>query len=172
MSSRKIDERILFQCGDFLSQNNLKLICAESMTAGFLSSTWALEVSSGNYHLGSIVCYDNEIKENLLNVSPHLIEEHTAESAEVTLAMLLGLIKLVPHADVHVAITGLAFESPNPKQTRPVGRVYYAFSYNGMQTVIERQFKGNAGQIIIATCNNIFTDLYEWLKKINQSYKH
>lgn len=167
MNREKIDERALFRLGSLLSDNNLKLACAESMTAGFLSSTFALEVSSGNYYLGSVVCYDDAMKERLLNVSPSVIADYTAESPEVTLAMLHGLETVVPQADIYVTITGLAFDSPNPKQYRPVGRVYYAFGYNGILHIVEKQFKGNAGQVIIATCNSIFADLYAWLESIN-----
>ena len=64
---RKIDEPAMHRCGEYLAERGLKLMCAESMTAGFLSSTWALEVCSGNYYLGSIVCYDDSIKKNLLS---------------------------------------------------------------------------------------------------------
>jgi nicotinamide-nucleotide amidase len=169
MRNRRIDERALFRVGSFLAQHKLKLVCAESMTAGFLSSTFALEVSSGDYYLGSLVCYDDLMKEMLLHVSPSLIETYTSESAEVTLAMLQGLENLVPQADIYISITGLAFDSPNPKQSRPVGRVYYAFAYQGNHHVVEKEFKGNAGQIIIATCNSIFCDLYDWLQSINSN---
>lgn len=164
---RKINEPLLHRCGEYLADRGLKLMCAESMTAGFLSSTWALEVSSGKYYLGSIVSYEDEIKENLLQVPSHILETHTAESVETTLAMLEGLQKLVPQADVYLTITGLAFDSPNPQQTRPVGRVYYAFSYQGQKKVFEKQFAGNAGAILIQTCNSIFDDLYNWLNEIN-----
>jgi nicotinamide-nucleotide amidase len=167
MSRERIDERALFRLGSLLSHNNWKLACAESMTAGFLSSTFALEVSSGDYYLGSVVCYDDAMKQRVLQIVPSLIEVYTAESQEVTLAMLQGLQALVPQADVYLTITGLAFDSPNPKQYRPVGCVYYAFGYKGIQHVVEKQFKGNAGQIIIATCNSIVTDLYTWLRSIN-----
>lgn len=169
---RKINEPALHRCGEYLAERGLKLICAESMTAGFLSSTWALEVCSGDYYLGSIVCYDDEIKKNLLQVSPQLLAQHTAESAETTLALLEGLQKLVTSADVYLAITGLAFESTNPNQNRPVGKVYYAFSYNGQKKVFDKQFEGNAGSILIQTCNSIFEDLYTWIKKNNFNHKN
>lgn len=167
MGRERIDKRTLFRVGDLLTKRNLKLACAESMTAGFLSSTFALEVNSGHYYLGSIACYDDQLKQNLLDVSPTLLAEHTAESKEVTLAMLQGLQTLIPQADISITITGLAFESPNPDQWRPVGRVYYAFHYKDKQYVFEKQFKGNAGQIIIATCNSIFSDLHDLLSSEN-----
>lgn len=162
----RIDERLLERCGNYLSSRNLKLVCAESMTGGFLSSMWALELASGDYFLGSVVCYDDLQKQKVLQVAPALIDIHTAESEEVTLAMLHGLKILVPHADVYVSITGLAFESPNPKQQRPVGTVYYAFSFGGNTEVFERHLSGNTGEIIIKTCNSIFSDLCPWIESL------
>lgn len=163
MRRKRIDKKALFRVGSLLAQRNLKLVCAESMTAGFLSSTFALEVNSGNYYLGSIACYDDLMKQNLLDVSPSLLSTHTSESEEVTLAMLQGLQSLIPHADVYISITGLAFESPNPNQWRPIGCVYYAIYYKNNTHLFEKQFNGNAGQILIATCNSIFYDLYRLL---------
>src|SRR5690606_17304354 len=62
MSRNIIDERSLFRLGSWLSDNKLKLVCSESMTTGFLSSTFGLEVCSGDYYLCSVVCYENERK--------------------------------------------------------------------------------------------------------------
>lgn len=164
---RKIDEAAMHRCGEYLAERGLKLMCAESMTAGFLSSTWALEVCSGNYYLGSIVCYDDSIKKNLLGIPQSILDAHTAESIETTLALVEGLEKLVADADVYVAVTGLAFDSPNPNQHRPVGTVYYVFSYRGKRKVYEKHFEGNAGAILIQTCNSIYADLYKWIQQFN-----
>lgn len=161
----EIDEQALARCGHYLHTHNLKLLCAESMTAGFLGSMWALELESGHYFLGSVVCYDDSMKTILLQVPGETIERYTAESKEVTLCMLDGL-KKYNKADVHISITGLAFESTNPKQKRPIGTVYYAFYFQNKQTIYERHFEGNAGEIIIASCNSIYDDLYQWLNKI------
>lgn len=164
---RKIDEPALHRCGEYLAGRGLKLMCAESMTAGFLSSTWGLEVCSGKYYLGSIVCYDDSLKKNLLNVPQNILDTHTAESIETTVALVEGLENLVPGADVYVAVTGLAFDSPNPNQNRPVGTVYYIFSYKGKRKVFEKHFDGNAGAILIQTCNSIYADLYTWIQQFN-----
>ncbi|WP_093363199.1 CinA family protein [Sphingobacterium wenxiniae] len=162
---RQIHTKILDDCGQFLRSNGLKLLCAESMTAGYLSSIWALEVHSGDYFLGSLICYDDSMKTQFLVVPQQKIEKYCAESAVVTLRMLDGLSKLAKLNTVFISITGLAFESSNPQQTRPIGTVYYAFQYQQQKKIFKRQFGGEASDILIDCCNNLLKDLYDWLQE-------
>lgn len=160
----QIDEGALAACGEFLKAHGLKLLCAESMTAGYLSSLWSLEFHSGDYFLGSLVCYDDQCKTDLLSVPKSKIEKYCAESAVTTLRMLDGLTREpAPEADVFISVTGLAFKTNNPKQKREIGTVYYAFQYKKEKRIYKKQFSGNSGTILIQTCNSIFTDLINWL---------
>lgn len=163
-SVTQIDEEALAACGEFLQNHGLKLLCAESMTAGYLSSLWSLEFHSGNYFLGSLVCYDDSCKTQLLSVPKRKIEKYCAESAVVTLRMLDGLKKeAIPDADVFVSVTGLAFKTNNPKQKREIGTVYYAFQYKKVKRIYKKLFSGDPSAILIKTCNSIFRDLIAWL---------
>lgn len=165
--NKSINKNLLLQCGAFLKHKKLKLCCAESMTAGFLSSTWALEKHSGSYFLGAIICYDRIIKTELLNVSDKLIDRYTPVSSEVTLAMLSGLKYLLSFSDVYISVTGLAYASNNSNQDRPIGTIYYAFSYREHEKLFQKYIpKGTASEIIAQACNNIYEDLYHWLKQI------
>ncbi|NGM65282.1 CinA family protein [Sphingobacterium sp. SGR-19] len=168
----QIDEGALAACGEFLKAHGLKLLCAESMTAGYLSSLWSLEFHSGDYFLGSLVCYDDQCKTQLLSVPKSKIEKYCAESAVVTLRMLDGLTgESIPKADVLISVTGLAFKTNNPKQKREIGTVYYAFRYKKEKRIYKKQFSGNSGAILIQTCNSIFTDLINWLPMITMVEK-
>src|SRR5690606_1596414 len=160
----EIDESALAACGEFLQTHGLKLLCAESMTAGYLSALWSLDFHSGDYFLGSLVCYDDQCKTQLLSVPNRKIEKYCAESAVVTLRMLDGLTRTsISNADVFVSITGLAFKTDNPRQKREVGTVYYAFQYLKEKRIYKKQFSGDASTILIQTCNSIFSDLMIWL---------
>lgn len=161
-----IDEKQLRACGALLLKNHLRLVCAESMTAGYLASLWGMEVNSGNYFLGSTVCYHDTMKNSVLGVSLSKIKKYCAESAVVTLRMLAGLQKLISDADVYVSITGLAFKTVNAKQRRPIGTVYYAFHYARHTKIFKRRFSGNSAAIFIATCNSLIKDLCNWLHTI------
>ncbi|HLS95923.1 nicotinamide-nucleotide amidase [Sphingobacterium allocomposti] len=166
LQTAHINTEMLDRCGEFLKEHGLKLLCAESMTAGFLGSLWAMEVHSGDYFLGSMVTYDDVAKNYLLSVPPSKIKKYCAESAVVTLRMLDGLRQRIPEADVLVSITGLAFKSTNEKQRRPVGTVYYAFQYHQEKVIYRKAFSGDAGGIFIATCNAVLDDLYGWLTNV------
>ena len=162
----QVDQETLAYCGQLLQKYKLKLICAESMTAGYLSFLWSLECRSGDYFLGSLICYDNVCKTTLLAVPSCKIQKYTAESAVVTLRMLDGLNgENIPQADVRIAITGLAFKTKNPKQAREIGTVYYAFQYKNKKHLFKRKFSGSPERIVAQTCNSIFKDLLAWLPK-------
>lgn len=162
-----IDEEALAACGRFLQRHGIKLLCAESMTAGYLGTLWSLEHHSGDYFLGSMVCYDDHCKTKLLSVPKSKIERHCAESAVVTLCMLDGLAtSSMPAADVYISVTGLAFKTNNPKQKRKIGTVYYAFRYKTEKRICKRYFTGEPSAILMQTCNGIFTDLRDWLYKV------
>lgn len=158
-----IDEQVLEHCGKILTASKWKLACAESMTAGFLSSTYAMEVHSGDYFLGSIVCYEDTVKESLLGVPTAKLKKYCAESAVATLRILDGLRAQFGEADVYVSVTGLAYKTENPKQRRSIGTVYYAFGLEEHTVIYKRKYTGNAAEIIIKTCNGILNDLSKWL---------
>lgn len=160
----EIDSETLAACGKFFHTHNLKLLCAESMTAGYLSALWSLEFHSGNYFLGSLICYNDRCKTQLLSVPEQKIEKYCAESAVITLRMLDGLSKKpVPEANVFISVTGLAFKTNNAKQKREIGTVYYAFQYEKEKKIYKKRFVGEPAEIFVHTCNSLLADLNNWL---------
>lgn len=168
-----IDEQALQHCGKILTACKWKLACAESMTAGFLSSVYAMEVHSGDYFLGSIVCYEDTVKERLLAVPAAKLKKYCAESAVATLRIMHGLRAQFPEAQVYISVTGLAYETTNPKQKRSIGTVYYAFGLGDSTVIYKRSYSGTAAEIIVETCNGIFRDLTQWLEvKVQEKNKN
>ncbi|MFD2965953.1 CinA family protein [Sphingobacterium bambusae] len=161
--SQQIDEQALRNCADLFCVHGIRLMCAESMTAGFLSSLWAMESQSSRYFLGSLICYSDTVKTKLLQVPSIKIWKFCAESAVVTLRLLDGLRKYASFANLYVSVTGLAYKSSNGRQKRPIGTVYYAFAYRDELKIFKRQFAGSSAQIFIATCNALLSDLHNWL---------
>jgi nicotinamide-nucleotide amidase len=113
-----------------LKDNNLTVVCAESITAGLLSSTIASISGASSILKGSIVTYSRELKSSILKVDPRIIDECTAESMETTVEMVYGLINLYPSSDIYVAVTGIA--SPG---------------------TLEYPIKGEVGDVFIAIYN-------------------
>lgn len=97
--SKEINE-ILWHEGHTLST-------AESCTAGRIASVITAVPGSSNYYKGGLICYADEVKENLLGVSAQVIEEQTPVCEEVVKQMVAGANKLFG-TDYAVAISGYA----------------------------------------------------------------
>jgi nicotinamide-nucleotide amidase len=110
-----------------LRDKNLSIVCTESITAGLLSSIIASVSGASDVLKGSIVTYSSELKTGVLKVDPKIIDNYTAESMETTIEMIYGLIKLIPSASIHIAVTGVA--SKSDKVNKPLGQVYVAIHY-------------------------------------------
>ena len=66
---------------------------AESCTGGRIAEAIIAVPGASKYFKGGIICYVNEVKENLLGVSHDLIEEKTAVCEEVAIEMVKGACK-------------------------------------------------------------------------------
>ena len=74
---------------------------AESCTGGRIAEALIAIPGASKYFKGGIVCYTDEVKENLLGVDPQLLEEKTAVCEEVAIAMVKGACKTL---DIEYAI--------------------------------------------------------------------
>ena len=95
------------EINEMLWRNHKTLSTAESCTAGRIGSVITAVPGSSNYYKGGIICYADEIKEELLKVDHNIIEEQTAVCEEVVRQMVLGANELF-HTDYAVAISGFA----------------------------------------------------------------
>ena len=66
------------EINEMLWRNHKTLSTAESCTAGRIGSVITAVPGSSNYYKGGIICYADEIKEELLKVDHNIIEEQTA----------------------------------------------------------------------------------------------
>jgi nicotinamide-nucleotide amidase len=97
---------------------------------------------------GGFVVYTKPAKSAAVGVPIELIEQHTAVSREVALAMARGGLERIP-ADVVVAVTGVAGPDPD-EDGNPVGLVHIAaVSRNGGDLHLERRFGNRPRQEIL-----------------------
>ena len=80
------------EIGDILYASGLTVGTAESCTGGRVGEGIIAIPGASNYFKGGIICYADEIKENILKVNPSTIEEHTVFSEEVAREMVVGAI--------------------------------------------------------------------------------
>ncbi len=100
------------------------LSLAESCTGGLVAKRITDVSGSSAYFLAGAVTYANAAKSAVLGVSPELLAEKGAVSAEVAMAMAQGARRL-SSSDIALAVTGIAGpEGGSPE--KPVGTVYIA----------------------------------------------
>src|SRR5690606_33593982 len=83
------------------------LALAESCTGGAIAAKLVTVPDASQYLIGSIVAYSNAWKERFLQVSRTTLEKKGAESKEVVVEMVKGLLNETD-ADYVVAISGIA----------------------------------------------------------------
>ncbi len=89
-----------------LRKNGLKIVFAESCTAGLVSATLARIPGISEHHCGSAVVYRLDTKHRWLDVPEALLLDPGAVSREVAEALARGVLQKTPEADVAAAITG------------------------------------------------------------------
>ena len=110
--------------GRLLTERKQTVALAESCTGGLISHKLTNVAGSSNYVERGVVAYSNDAKMSLLDVSPNIIEQHGAVSAETAVAMAEG-IRWLSQTTYGVAVTGIAGPggaTPN----KPVGLVFIA----------------------------------------------
>jgi nicotinamide-nucleotide amidase len=144
----------------FLKKNELTCALAESMTCGLGAHRLGGIADASDFFKGSIVCYAEEVKTNILKVKISLIKKHTAESQEVT-DMLARNLKTLMDADVCAAITGLAAPGGSESKSKPVGTVFFAFYFKRKLHRMRKKFSGNPAEIKAKACNALFNFITE-----------
>ena len=131
--------------GKSLREQGLKLALAESCTGGLLSSMITDVAGSSDYFLGSVVAYDNGVKQTELGVKATTLKKYGAVSKETAREMAQGVRKAF-HAGISASITGIA--GPGGATARkPVGLVFIAVSNGGKTVVRKFLFKGGRTSI-------------------------
>ena len=128
----KIEEEL----GKLLASKKLTLSTAESCTGGGVAAAITSVAGSSEYFMGSIVAYSNEVKMNLLHVSPVTLEKHGAVSRETVMEMAAGAMKAMK-TDCAIATSGIAGPGGGSVE-KPVGTIWRAVAYkNEMVTVMQ-----------------------------------
>jgi nicotinamide-nucleotide amidase len=121
-----IDEDITLQeaVGRLLKSKNKTMATAESCTGGYISHLITSIRGSSNYFKGSVVSYDNEVKENLLHVSRQTLETTGAVSEETVIQMIKGTLQSLK-TDYALATSGIMGPEGGTTE-KPVGTVWVA----------------------------------------------
>lgn len=123
---------------------------AESCTGGRIAEAVMGVPGASKYFKGGIICYVNEVKENLLGVSHELLEEKTAFCEEVAVEMVKGACKAL-NTNYAIAATGVAGPAGGTKEI-PVGTIWLACgNADRIQTLKVEEDHGRDINLAIAT---------------------
>jgi nicotinamide-nucleotide amidase len=109
-----------------LLERGWKMATAESCTGGWIAKCCTDRAGSSGWFERGLVSYSNEAKQEMLGVSPAVLESDGAVSREVALQMAGGARRVVG-VDVAVAVTGIAGPDGGSAE-KPVGTVWFGFS--------------------------------------------
>ncbi|MGM0873741.1 MAG: competence/damage-inducible protein A [Bacillota bacterium] len=137
---------------------------AESLTGGMFSEQVTALDGASQLFKGSIVCYTNEMKAQILNVSNHTLDEYGAVSEQCAEEMADQVRKL-SNSDIGISFTGVA--GPKPHEGQPVGTVFIGISMKDKETQVYRfNFAGSRKGIRVRTIKYGYHNLVKLLKEI------
>jgi len=139
------DIRIEEIIGELLHKKKLTLATAESCTGGLIAQRITDIPGSSGYFWGSVVAYDNTIKESVLKVPKDILANYGAVSHETALAMAQGAKKLL-NTDIAIAITGIAGPQGGTPD-KPVGLVYISLVGENINICKKFIFSGTRNEI-------------------------
>jgi nicotinamide-nucleotide amidase len=140
----------ILTCSRLIAERGLTIAFAESATAGWLCSEFALAPESGEILQGGIVTYNADLKEQILGVPRVLIDQFTPESEEVTHEMALRLKNLIK-SDIQVAVTGLTTPGGSETPQKPVGTMFVYAYIKDRPVHFRRVFAGDCEEVIHQT---------------------
>lgn len=125
-----------------LAKNELRVVFAESCTAGLVSASLSRIPGVSEYHCGSSVTYRNRTKHSWLGVSAANLRGPGPVSKTVARQMALGVLQRTPEADLAVSVTGHLGPDAPPKLD---GVIYVGLARRSRQqsgpTVSTRRFR-------------------------------
>lgn len=110
--------------GQSLLAREAKLGLAESCTGGYIAHLITQVMGSGKYFNGSMVCYQKEIKQQLLGVNKRTLDKYGAVSEQTAVEMARGTLKAL-NATIALSVTGL-LSAGGEDENVPVGTVWMA----------------------------------------------
>ncbi len=112
--------------GEHLKANGQTICSAESCTGGKIAEALNRHAGSSAFYMGSVVAYDNSIKEKVLGVSQETLITHGAVSETCVREMAEGARTLMK-TDYALATSGIA-GSTGGTDEKPVGTVWIALA--------------------------------------------
>ena len=150
--------------GNLLKARHQTIATAESCTGGRLAAALNAQSGSSAYYMGSVVAYDNRIKEQVLGVKHSTLEKYGAVSEQTVREMAEG-VRALMNTDYAIATSGIAGPTGGTPE-KPVGTVWIAWA-TPKGTTAECYHFGIAREREQITQRAVTAALVELIKSLN-----
>jgi nicotinamide-nucleotide amidase len=151
------------QLGALLLSRQFTVTCAESCTGGGIASAITDIAGSSQWFHAGFITYSNDVKQQLLRVSPETLVSEGAVSGAVVRQMAEGAL-LTTGANIAVAVSGVAGPDGGTED-KPVGMVWFAWAMkDGIVTTLCVQYEGDRAAVRQAAVEQALIGLIEVLE--------
>jgi len=112
---------------NMLINKNLNLSICESCTGGFISKSLTDISGSSKFFIGSVVAYNNLIKQKIVKIPKLTLDTYGAVSKQVSEKMALNISKIFK-TNVSIACTGISGPEGGTKE-KPLGTVFISICF-------------------------------------------
>ena len=112
---------------NILINKNLNLSICESCTGGFISKSLTDISGSSKFFIGSVVAYNNLIKQKIVKIPKVTLDTYGAVSNQVSEKMALNISKIFK-TNISIACTGISGPEGGTKE-KPLGTVFISICY-------------------------------------------
>ena len=146
-----------------LKKQSLTISVAESCTGGKIASLITSKPGASSYFKGSLVCYSESSKINILNISKDLIESKGSVSKEIASEMATN-VRLLFNSNIAISVTGNA----GPRRgdlKKKIGTIFIGIAKSSRVEVYKFYFSGDRENIINNAVKQSFNLIYKELIK-------
>jgi len=163
-----IDEDLTMQqvVGKMLKERKQTTSTAESCTGGYIAHLLTLDPGASSNYKGTVVCYDNEVKIDVLNVDRKIIDDLGAVSEPVVEQMVKGALAKLK-TDYAIATSGI-MGPDGGSEKKPVGMVWVAVGNKDKIVTKEFQFRFDRVRNIEMTAMNALNLLRKFIIEIEK----
>ena len=144
--------------GRMLREKGKTVATAESCTGGLLGKMLTDVPGSSDYYRGGVICYNNDLKADLVGVNETTLERFGAVSEQVAAQMAVG-IRESAGADVGLSVTGIAGPGGGTAE-KPIGLVFVGLSSD--QVRVKKMNLGGPREAIRLRASRFALD---WLRR-------
>lgn len=156
------EERLEEMIFSLLQSQHKRIAAAESLTGGLFADRFVSLNGASTIFAGGIVCYDPEVKRNVLKVSDQTLQEYGTVSEECASELAKNASEIL-NADIGISFTGVA--GPLKAEGKQVGTVYISiYDKEGYEHVEKCYFQGDRNQIRNRTVLKGLEILFNYLK--------